>query len=551
MYQKRNNKVLITLIILIVILILGIGIAYVCIATDMFKSDKDLFFKYAMQIADKEKGFISNEVIQYFEKKENTAYENNGTISFNITSSENQEQYDYTNKCNIEFSGKVDKASSKTERNISINYANDVKLPISYKQSGNTFGLQTKHVGGKYIAVDINELENLQYNGIKMQNVTLQSDTTKTELNDEQLKYIKDTYINVLNQELNDSNFSQVSEGNLKGYKLTINGEGFKNIVLKLLETLQNDQTTLDILNDYIKSKGLSEISVNDIEEQIEKLNKNLNMNSKQFEAIVYVENKNIKKAILSTNEAKITIEKEENANSKQYTLLCEVNQDGNVVNFYLNSEFSGLQSLQSITENHEVGIQINNVTKYTYYLNNNVDFVEATSINDFTDDNAIVLTKIDSEQANILIDAIVERMTQVNSQQMEKLGLTESENPLIKVIPLLSLYSQNQMEGYTNDVDQTVVDTHNSTFENYQSLDLKGTTVKGLLSTIQNYNSNNEEEEYKKITEINFNGEEYEPTEQNITLIKSEISLEDSYKVEFEKNSNTGMIYRAVINKN
>ena len=92
---------------------------------------------------------------------------------------------------------------------------------------------------------------------------------------------------------------------------------------------------------------------------------------------------------------------------------------------------------------------------------------------------------------------------------------------------------------------------SHNTKFENYESLDAKGTTVKGLITTIQSNNKTNEEEKYLQISEINFNGDEYEATDENILLIKSEISLDDTYKVEFERNENTGLIYRAVINKN
>ena len=53
-----------------------------------------------------------------------------------------------------------------------------------------------------------------------------------------------------------------------------------------------------------------------------------------------------------------------------------------------------------------------------------------------------------------------------------------------------------------------------------------------------------------KEIKEINYNGEEYEASEQNITLIKGEIKTEKSYRVEFEKDQDTGLIYRAVINE-
>ena len=53
-----------------------------------------------------------------------------------------------------------------------------------------------------------------------------------------------------------------------------------------------------------------------------------------------------------------------------------------------------------------------------------------------------------------------------------------------------------------------------------------------------------------RKIKEIHFDGEEYEATDQNITLIKDSIEPETLYRVEFELDANSGLIYRTVINK-
>ena len=51
-------------------------------------------------------------------------------------------------------------------------------------------------------------------------------------------------------------------------------------------------------------------------------------------------------------------------------------------------------------------------------------------------------------------------------------------------------------------------------------------------------------------ITEINFNGEEYDVNQQTVTMLKEEVKTDVDYRVEFEKDSNTGLIYRAVINE-
>ena len=267
----------------------------------------------------------------------------------------------------------------------------------------------------------------------------------------------------------------------------------------------------------------------------------------------VYIQNKKVSKLVISLNEVEITIEKNENANTKQYNISSEIHQDNKKTRIYLNSSFSGLQSLQSITESWELGIQTSDDREYVYYFNNNIDFEENSEIEDFTSDNSLTLTDLEEEQSSNLINAIIERITKVNSQQMEKLGLTESENPLIKAIPAIDIYTQSMssIDNAASDLDQNTIESHNTKFENYESLDAKGTTVKGLITTIQSNNKTNEEEKYLQISEINFNGDEYEATDENILLIKSEISLDDTYKVEFERNENTGLIYRAVINKN
>lgn len=96
------------------------------------------------------------------------------------------------------------------------------------------------------------------------------------------------------------------------------------------------------------------------------------------------------------------------------------------------------------------------------------------------------------------------------------------------------------------NELDQTNITETNAEYEMYANTNSPGVTTKGLMTIIS---ENNEKDGYK-IKEINFNGEEYEATRENISFIKQEISTEKNYKIEFEKEENTGAIYRAVINE-
>ena len=114
-----------------------------------------------------------------------------------------------------------------------------------------------------------------------------------------------------------------------------------------------------------------------------------------------------------------------------------------------------------------------------------------------------------------------------------------------------LGIMIYNQAAGVVNNNSMTEaeVNSFNQKFEVYQSTNLQGVTVRGLLSTIELNNEQQQDNSSRQIKEINFNGEEYEVNEQNIAGLKEEIVPENYYRVEFEKDMDTGLIYRAVIN--
>ena len=157
--------------------------------------------------------------------------------------------------------------------------------------------------------------------------------------------------------------------------------------------------------------------------------------------------------------------------------------------------------------------------------------------------ENTVILNEKDDEYVTNLLTAIDERLVQVNETFLQELNITEAQDPLENILPEYFISTN----GDTSNVNQNEVQSFNAKFELYESTNSKGATVKGLLTTIQN---NNEQEGNNKIEEINLDGQEYEVTEQNITLMKSSINVEDGYRIEFERDENTGLIYRAVINK-
>lgn len=566
MNQKKNTKILLILIIIIVIIILA-GVGILVFATDIFKSDKEMFFKYMADIGDSKKGFIDDGLKQYFEKKNNTPYNDEGEFSVNISSDNEQKKFENVNNFNISFSGQVDTANSKAAQNISLNYSNDVKFPINYKQIENKIGLQTKYVGSKFVAIETEKLNKLSEDLDDVESYGEMVDKLqkmgKVELTEDEKSHIKDTYITVINQQLEKDKFSKVKESDMSGYKLSLTGTDLQNVLVKLLETLKNDQTTVDKLNEYLKiQKNSAKITASQIDDAIKSIKDDTDFSDKNFEIAVYQKNRDVCKLVIETTEGTIAIEKKIEGNQQNIDVSYEVKEDKkSKISFSAN--FENLESLQNIKENYELIISSPEVTEsstttdvdsevvvYKYNFSNDVNFTDSATVEDFSSDNSLMLTDYDSDQVSSFLNAVVERISEVNEQQMGQLGLEASENPIVNIIPSIGLYlgNMNVLNQVNSNMSEAEINNFNQKFEAYESTNLKGVTVKGLLSTISL--NNQSEETSNEIKEINYNGEEYEASEQNITLIKGEIDTEKSYRVEFEKDQDTGLIYRAVINE-
>ena len=648
MEQKKSKGLLITIIVILMIIILLVGvIAYLYFFTDMFKSNKQLFFQYTSQLVQNEDGFIDNQLVQYFQKKNSTSYENNGEITFEVSIPNMTEDLELANNFNITFTGKEDPSNAKSEKELNLNYSDSVNFPLTYRKTNTVTGIQTQYIGSSFVAVrndeELSGFEDIN-NVLKLQNV---------EFSNEEIQNLKITYFDNIFNTLDDSKFSTLTEGDLTGYRLTLTGEELKNTLVQILNALKTDANTMHKLNDILQGIGIdTQLNENSIDDVIESVN-DLELND-NIEMTVYVTGGNLSRVDIGMAGNTVTMSKEGNDQEVTYTIsLNTTEQDTSAI---LTAKYSGLNS-DNVTETYEIilegmyeeanilgqaentqntltvssereTIQLlittvqankiaagedstqisdtdveeelssgeneiyadmrleketdttfnitfvstgdrfvidnngeiieepeeettngtstntseNTVTHNKYSITNNVQFKDSVEIEDLTEENAVILNDQDEEYVTNLMNAIQQRIVEVNQVQMEELGVSEEENPIQYLIPAFLTTNQTATE-----IDEQSVNAFNEKFELYQSTNTKGATVKGLLTTIQN---NNETEGNNQIEEINFDGEEYEVTEQNITFLKSSINVDDAFRVEFEKDSNTGLIYRAVINK-
>ena len=545
MNQKKNKKIIVILIIVLALIILVGGLVLAYLTTDIFKGNKELFFKYATQIVDTEDGYIENSVKQYFEKKTTNSYTNEG--SFKVSAQDpTVTNLDNLNSFYISFSGQADNTNSKEQQDISINYSDSVTFPVIYRKIGNQIGLQTDYVGSKFINFETDKINSLEGDRVEIiQNIsnviTDVVQISNVSFSQEELN----TYMNIL-QNIGEDKFSNVNDSNGTGYQLTLSGDELKDILVQILETLKNDQDMLEKLNEYIKEiRNSANITSNRIEQLIQNIQNSNEVSNENFSAIVYKSRGRTSKVIISLNEGRIDIQKTASDSNVQYDITIDLNYNNENLKLTGKISYDGLEG-QNVKEIYEVGIE-SGAKVYRYTLENNVVFTDSVSVEDFTTDNSTVLTSYDTETVNSFLMAVEQRITEVNAQQMQELGLTEEQNPLARLVPSLGIYTETLTNLSKPQVSEQDVATFNAKFEVYQSTNLQGVTVRGLLSTIEL--NNKQQEEDRQIKEINFNGEEYEVNGQNIAALKEEVVAENYYRVEFERDQETGLIYRAVVN--
>ena len=569
--QKTSKGLKATIIILIIILALIITFGCLYFFTDLFKSNKELFFKYTAQIVQQEDGFIGDGLKQYLDKKQNTPYEDNGNIDFDISLPDLGQNDDVLDNFNISFSGKMNKPNAKNEQNITLNYSNDTNFPFYYRKSNDMQGIQSEYIGTKYIAIrDGQELQGAD--NIDLSFVDTVASLQNLQIPYDQIQTLKTTYFdNIINQ-IENSKFSKISEENKVGYRLSLTGDELKNVLTQILETLKNDENTLNQLNELLGlQQSSSKIRTTDIDNLIDDLN---DAEIGEIEITAYKNNGKVSGLEIKQEYLELSLERTESEGQETYNATINLlnNTDKNL-NLGLVARFNGLNS-NNVNESYEISVQgkyqsegndqtnenqTSENLNYKYTINNSVQFAEAVDIEDFSNQNAVILNDQDEEYVSGLLNAIQDRLVAVNQKQMEQLGATAEQNPLYFVLPtqilsdVLGIQSSNQL----SEVEAT---EFNEKFYLYEGTSQRGVTVRGLLSTIalnNGYDDSETSEETEnnrnnnpQITEIHFDGEEYEVSEQNITLIKDMVETETLYRVEFELDSNTGLIYRAVINK-
>ena len=557
----RNGIIIIS--ILIVLLLVVFVVLYFC--TDLLKSDKQLFFKYASQLVETEGGFVENNIEAFYNKKQQMPYENEGKFDFTVDLGNNtNEQIDIANDFVVNFSGKTDKTNNKAEQNIELKYSDDVSWPLIYRHDGDIYGIQTDYVSSKYVAVENNNLKEfaekvgMTDTSDVPEKIEIPEDKANFEYTEEEKQTVQEKYMTILENQFRDDQFqTEKNDDGTTRYILTMTNEELKNLVIALLNELKTDDVTLGKINNILSEQDLytkNTIEAEDIDSIIESLQEG-NTEEGEVQFIVAQKDSKLISISLNQNDNNIQLTKNNQEDSVNYSIsvnfkfdtgLSSVETIGGTI--YFSANYSGLNELNAVKENYELGIAVqdNNgqqVGKYTYQFENNVNFVDSVNIDGLNEENAMILNNYEEESIQNFMIQLGERISNVNVEQMEKIGFNYG-NPMILMIPTSLgnvLLAQNLDSTISeSNMENSEVQTFNNLFLKYEG-NQRGTLVKSLIQEIENSNDNNESQ-----VELEFSGLGLIRNE-DLALAGEYIDNSNTYEISFEYDD-TGRINKVVI---
>ena len=581
---KKSNKVFIIVLIILSLLIIATSLVMIYLKTDLFKNEEQLFYKYAGQKLEAFDMLEEASIKEYFQKKQTTPHENEGKYTLSIQSNDfsNKEIIDKLDEISISFSGKTDPQNNKIEQNISLNYSDNVNFPIQYVQNKDIIGLISDPVVNKYVGIKNENLKEL------MQKLGA-SDTTdipdkigemqeeqKTEeeikQGEEEAKKIKDTYLNIIKDNINEENYSKIKDGENVGYSLKLTYTEIKNIYIKILEQLKQDEIILSKI-----SNEETEISKEDFQNQVQELideAQDYEPEDQQLQINVYKSGEKSSLIEIIFSEFKIDIKMEENIieckivgikdgqeTPEKFVLSLNKQQQNNNTLYEL--KFEALEEEEKLLDisflANYTGINSENSSEIysfqisseeliaNYQFENKINFVDNVEIEDLTSENTIILNDYEQQEIYLLLAMVGEKIDEVNKEKLAQAGFSEDDMPILYIIPGGHIfYIYNLASSSLSDAE---VDTFNRQFEQYGSLQ-SGSNVNRLLQRVVENNKLNAENPEKTIDVYSEELEQAPVVKGQGSLIKNTDTIltqkandNSTYKIDYLYDDETGYI--------
>ena len=438
----------ILLAVLIIAIIIGVGGVYAYFATDILKSNKDMFFSY-ISSNNMFENLSDDNLMKYIKKQEDTSYSNKGEISITSKGKNDSEEVDegnlkMLNNSKVTFEGKVDNSKKLADQTLTVDLSLGVNIPIKIKRDGDTFGIQSNLLDSKFIAIKNENLKALcERFEIDSEEIPDKIEISKDQFTKEDLKALRDKYVKILDENLEDELFQKEKINNEKVITLKMTDKKFLDTMEKILETMRNDEIILnkfsiglnkediqkqidDLISEiketetnetdkveiklYIKSKEMKKLEISIIEDNSTSMNAVFENNENQLTIKIYEEDKII---------GELDIEKQTSGNDLIYTvkMLVDSEEEGKA-EINLKMQYKNLLNLDNVEVSCEAKILYEEDTELGLNYTNSKTFNNDVEIEGLSDSNATIINSASDEELQNLLIKIYQNLGLLDNEE-------------------------------------------------------------------------------------------------------------------------------------
>lgn len=535
MMTKKTKRMLIIIpTVLVIILLISIYVI-LYLNTDMFKSAKTLFSKYAG------KNIENIEMIQELldnsnnERFNTDKFVENSEVELSFTKNpgtSSESKNNNINKLKFIIDGQIDRANNYEYQNIQLLKEDNLVSGLELINDENEMGIKFSNLFKQYIfAEDTNFkgiLEKMGYTEEELENIPDTIDINKNILNEckfttEEIESLKRKYISIMNEEISSDKFKEIQRQNITinekkvevdGYVLKLTREQLNSLYVKILEELKKDEIILNKLNllqNNIKiinqvspeNIDLSKIFVSKIEDKILEINQN-NIGGEETSITVY---KNLGKTVrttisasdydlnfdfFETSDEKYVQIAEKKVESTDYRFNIEIKNKGNNLNIeYDNNavdnpyKISFEKNINEEDEELKQAISIiyeNEKSKFETKIFDQITFVDEFEDDIAIDDNFIQLESLSDENLKIVSDKIHQALQNEKNKIKQEVV---TQNEINEIFNEFGLYhDKEKLDG--NGVTEAEKNRYNAKYEILRGEGIERDGIINVIDTIK-----------------------------------------------------------------
>ena len=590
MIKKKKRKVIIITFSIIAILAIISAFVALYLFTDMFKSNKVLFAKYLSQnvnnIQSMQNNFKNSEYDNLLEQNKYTSTTDIKVNYINGLGTTLENTSNAINNLRINVDGQTDLSQGYNYQNIKLLNNNENIATVEYIQDNNKYGIRFSDLFQQFTTVenaDLKELISKLGQTDNMQNFPNELDFNfniidTINFSEEEIGSLTEKYLNIMNENTTDQNFSKQSNTSIKvnnqeiranAYILTLTKEQLNNLYIKILEQLRQEEIVLNKL-DNIQSEiekygasldqNLRDIFINEINSSIQEINAT-NIGSESTSVIVYESDSNTVKTTIETPDYAIDL----NWLNNEYLEFNNQNSEENI-NFILeknsnNMEIQLTTNVDDITNRYiirdEKSVNNNNVTRNILFryedssnrfetnLAQDIELINQFDNQVFLDEqNNITLNDLEAEQIQSLYNAISNGI----NRKIEELSNQIDFNQLRQVFLNIGWINERQ-EIVAEGLSQTEINRFNVQFDFIQGSEIASSEVGEIVESIKNNVIDVEttsETEFR--LKIDMNESNQEAVNTLVNYFNDRQNGNKTYDISVEYSQENGLISYVVI---